>query len=375
MTAAPAGINPQGVLSMRSGGYYSERTYGAKQAIDKMLPIVKEALAPKPGADGVLRVADFGAADGGTSRALWLEAFKALRDAGDRREISITYTDLPSNDYSTLFRTMQGLQGDPALAYQSLLDDVFVHACGTGFHRQLFPAASLDFGFSATSMHYLSEKPGEITTHCHATGAEGAEATAYADQARLDWERILLARAKELKPGARMVCLNFGIDEQGRYLGNTGGPHMFHLFDRFWREMRDEGAIMPEEYVRATFTQYYRTIEEFSAPFREGGVAPSAGLRLIDAFSVLTPCPYRARFINAAGEMSAVDFAKSLVPTLRSWSETVYLTALDARPPLEAQALVDAFYKRYEDHVAQDPTAHAMDYIHIAVVFEKSTNE
>lgn len=372
MTATQTGISTQAVLSMRSGGYYSERTYGAKQAIDKMLPIVTDALQPKPGEAGVLRVADYGAADGGTSREMWLSAFKALRAAGDAREIAITYTDLPSNDFSTLFRTMQGLQGDAALAYQKLLENVFVYGCGTGFHSQLFPAGTLDFGFSATAMHYLSQKPMEISTHVHAVGAKGAEAAAFTEQARADWERILIARAKELKPGGRMVCLNFGIDEDGRYLGNTGGAHMFNLFDRFWGELRDEGKITPAEYQRATFVQYYRTLEEFTAPLKDpSSPVHQAGLRLVEASSTYTRCPYEAKFAESGGAMSNAEFAKSLIPTMRSWSETVFLTALDTRPPEQAQALVDAFYQRYEDHVAAAPAGHAMDYIHIIVVMEK----
>ncbi|MDQ0315597.1 SAM-dependent methyltransferase [Amorphus orientalis] len=373
MTANQTGISTQAVLSMRSGGYYSERTYGAKQAIDKMLPVVQDALTPDPAASGILRVADFGAADGGTSRELWFKAFQALREGGDGREIAITYTDLPSNDFSTLFRTMQGLQGDEALAYQKQLDGVFVYGCGTGFHTQLFPSESLDFGFSATAMHYLSVKPCEISTHVHATGAEGAEADAFAEQARADWERILLARAAELKPGGRMVCLNFGIDEKGRYLGNTGGQHMFNMFDRFWKELRDEGKITPTEYERATFVQYYRTLEEFTAPLKDpSSPVAKAGLRLVDAFSTYTRCPYETRFSESGGSMTNAEFAKSLIPTMRSWSETVFLTALDGRPPAEAQALVDEFYQSYEDHVAVEPAGHAMDYIHIVVVMEKT---
>lgn len=373
MTASQTGISTQAVLSMRGGGYYSERTYGAKQAIDKMLPIIRDALTPQPGATGVVRVADYGAADGGTSREMWFKAFEGLRQAGDTREIAITYTDLPSNDFSTLFRTMQGLQGDAALAYQKVLDDVFVYGCGTGFHTQLFPAGTLDLGFSATAMHYLSQKPCEISTHCHAVGAEGDEAAAFAEQARADWERILLARAAELKSGGRMICLNFGIDEQGRHLGTTGGAHMFNLFDRFWGKLRDEGKISQSEYERATFVQYYRTLEEFTAPFKDPSSPVSkAGLKLVEAFSSYTRCPYEATFAESAGAMSGAEFAKTLIPTMRSWSETVYLTALDQRPRDEAQALVDDFYQRYEDHVAAAPQGHAMDYIHIVVVMEKA---
>ena len=80
------------------------------------------------------------------------------RDAGDERQIEMVYTDLASNDFSTLFRIMQGMQGDATYAYQNHFKNVFVHACGTGFHEQLLTNDSLHLGFSATAMHYVSVK-------------------------------------------------------------------------------------------------------------------------------------------------------------------------------------------------------------------------
>ena len=37
-------LNMQDVLSMRSSGYYSQRTAGAKNAIDSVLPLMKDAV-------------------------------------------------------------------------------------------------------------------------------------------------------------------------------------------------------------------------------------------------------------------------------------------------------------------------------------------
>ena len=41
-------LNMQDVLSMRSSGYYSQRTAGAKNAIDSVLPLMKEAVNNLP---------------------------------------------------------------------------------------------------------------------------------------------------------------------------------------------------------------------------------------------------------------------------------------------------------------------------------------
>ena len=56
-------LNMQDVLSMRSSGYYSQRTAGAKNAIDSVLPLMKEAVNNLPKTE-ILRFADYGAADG-----------------------------------------------------------------------------------------------------------------------------------------------------------------------------------------------------------------------------------------------------------------------------------------------------------------------
>ena len=373
MSGTKTGLNPAAVLAMVGDGYYSQRTAGARNVINIALPMVRAALAATPHTSR-LRLADFGAADGGTSRGMWSSLLTGLREAGDDRQIEVIYTDLASNDFSTLFRMMQGFTGDPAEAYQANLDNVFVHGCGTGFHRQLMANESLNLGFSATAMHYVSSKPCEIEDHVHMVGANETEKDAFMRQAAEDWESILLARAAELIPGGRFICFNFGIDEHGYFLGHTGGVHMFDTFNKHWKALRDHGTITGEEYKRATFSQHYRTMDEFLAPFKDSDSAVSrAGLRVKSSKSMLTPCPYRQAFDDAKGKMSARDYAASLIPTLRSWSETVFTTALDQRTPDEAMAIVDTFYKAYEDEVAADPTGHAMDYVHLVLDIEKAS--
>ncbi len=356
---------------MKGAGYYSQRTVGAKHAIESALPLISDAISHLPKTP-VLRIADYGAADGGTSQHMWATAIKMIRDKGDMRPIEMLYTDLASNDFSTLFRTMQGMQGNHDDAYQAQFDNVFVHGCGTGFHQQLMADASLCLGFSATAMHYVSEKPCQIKNHVHMVGANPDEASAFASQAAKDWQSILMGRAAELVSGGRFICMNFGIDEQGRYLGHTGGVNMFDRFAHHWRTFCTAGEITETEFERATFAQHYRTVGEFTAPFDDPQSAVSkAGLTLRSVETRLTPCPFREAFIHAKGTMSAREFAQTLIPTMRSWSETVFRTALTGRPETEISQIVDKFYQAYEDEVATHPEGHAMDYIHIILEIEK----
>jgi hypothetical protein len=365
-------LNTQAVLSMKGSGYYSARTIGAKHAIETTLPLMLSALDSLPNLP-VLKLADYGAADGGTSQYMWSKLISGIRASGDNRPIEIIYTDLASNDFSTLFRTMQGMQGNSDDAYQILHDNVFVHGCGTGFHQQLMAPDTLSLGFSATAMHYVSEKPCQITDHVHMVGANTKERAEFTRQAARDWERILLGRAAELAKGGRFICMNFGIDEEGRYLGHTGGMNMFDRFSAHWAALRDGGVISSDEFVKATFAQHYRTVEEFTAPFSDPSSSVSkAGLKLLSVNTRLTPCPFRLAYDKSEGKMSSAEFAATLIPTMRSWSETVFRTALEGRAENEIDTIIDQFYGAYEIEVAGNPDGHAMDYIHIILEIEKA---
>jgi SAM-dependent methyltransferase len=360
---------------MKGGGYYSQSTRGAKDVIDNASGMLLDAVValPEPRPGDPVSIADFGAADGGTSKRAIRAVVAAVRNRWPDRQIAVTYTDLASNDWSQLFKSMQGLDGS-ADSYWTEFPEVFVSGVGIGFHHQLLPDSSLDLGFSATAMHYVSERPCDIPDHVHHVGASGPALAAFDAQAAKDWERILLARAAELRPGGRLVVMSFGKDEDGHYLGNTGGVNMFDRFHQHWFAMADEGLITPEEYSAGTFAQVYRTPDAFAAPLTDPSSPVSkAGLRLVSAHTAVVPCPYRAAF-DADPDMDAATFAVSYIPTLRSWSETVFLNALDrGRPERERADLVDRFYRRYQDDVAANPDGHAMDYVHTYLVIEKTT--
>jgi hypothetical protein len=364
-------LNTQNVLAMKGAGYYSRKTAGAKNAIDSIQEILERSVLSIPKRE-MLRFADFGAADGGTSQELWYNLINLLRSRGDNRAIEIIYTDLASNDFSTLFKNMQGMNGKSDLAYQKIFENVFVHGCGTGFHQQLLATDSLSLGFSATAMHYVSEKPCQIKNHVHMVGADISEKQQFSAQAAKDWQAILLSRAKELSSGGRFVCMNFGIDEKGRYLGNTGGHSMFDKFNQHWRMHLDQGIITNEEYINTTFAQHYRTVDEFCAPFNDKmSLVSKAGLKLLSCNTRLTKCPYREAYEKNIRTMSKKDFADSFIPTTRSWSETVFRTALSKRDENESNEIINSFYENYRSEVERDPNGHSMDYIHIIMEMEK----
>jgi hypothetical protein len=276
-------------------------------------------------------LSDMGTADAGTSLSMIECSIEAVKARVPEAPVSIVYSDQPRNDFNALIANVYGL--GPFDTYLDKHSNVFPLVSGTTFYKQIVPAASLDIGFSATAMHWMSSKVCNITNHVQAIGAEGEELEAFRAQAHRDWRQILLHRATELKPGGKLILINFGRDEQGRYLGNTGGVNMFDTFNQIWLD----------------FLQ--------------------AGLRLEHIDTRIVKCPFAEAFEQHG---DAARFAEEYIPTIRSWNESTYFNALSGQRPLERRRqIVEDYYDSYRDLVRDNPEGHGMDYVHAYMVISK----
>jgi hypothetical protein len=359
-----------GFMAMKGAGYYSKATTGARHVINEGTPLILAAVDRMKLKDGTMpfRSADIGCADGGTSVDMWARVLGHVRTQAPSRPIEMFYCDLPRNDFSQVFRIIHG-QTD-VQSYYGQIPEVYPFASGTSFHQAIFPRESLNLAFSATASHYISKVPCNISDHVHMVGASGAERAAYDEIGRIEWDRLLHLRARELVKGGRLCYFNFGIDERGRYLGHTGGVSMFDTFDRLWRGLAEDRTITEAEYAATNFPQVYRTADEFTAPLKDtSSQAYRAGLRLEHVESRHLVCPYVKAF---AEHRDAARFAREYIPTLRSWSEPTFASGLSAdRPAEERTRILDEFFGRYERLVAAAPEGHGMDYIHIHLVCVK----
>ena len=360
-----------GFMSMKGDGYYSKATAGAKDVIDNATPLVMDAINSMNLSeyDGPFRATDMGCADGGTSVELWRSLFSHLRESYPDLPIEIIYADLPRNDFSQIFRMIHGQT--EIKSYYNDIDNLYVYASGTSFHQAILPPDTLNLGFSATASHYISANPCHITNHVHMVGAIGEERTAFEEQGAKDWETMLLCRTKELKPGGRLALFNFGIDEENRYLGHTGGISMFDTFNEIFSELARDAVITDFEYIATNFPQCYRTAAQFTAPLNDHkNPVFKAGLRLEHIESRVVRCPFERDFTENHKDPEL--FAREYIPTLRSWSEATFLGGLSKDRSIDAKMkIMDTFYGRYHDRVASSPVGHAMDYVHIYLICSK----
>lgn len=359
-----------GFMAMKGAGYYSKATTGARDVINEATPLILSAVDRMNLKDdaSAFRAADIGCADGGTSVGMWTRVLGHVRTIVPNRAIEMFYCDLPRNDFSQVFRMIHG-QTD-IQSYYGQIPEVYPFASGTSFHQAILPPGSLNLAFSATASHYISKVPCNISDHVHMVGASGEERRAYEETGRVEWERLLALRARELVKGGRLCYLNFGIDVRGRYLGHTGGVSMFDTFNRLWRGLADDGVITHAEYAATNFPQVYRTSAQFTEPLRDtSSPVYRAGLRLEHVEERHLVCPYAKAF---AEHGDAARFAREYIPTLRSWSEPTFASGLSPnRPPEERARILDEYFGRYERLVAADPQGHGMDYVHIHLICVK----
>jgi hypothetical protein len=355
-------------VAMRGGGYYSAATKGARDVIENATPLVLEMIGRLPDHDisTAFTMTDMSCADGGTCLDLVRQVIATVRERWPRRPICIIYTDQPRNDYNSLFQMVHSLT--PLRSYLDEFDDVYVVASATSFYRQIIPSGTLDLGFSATAMHWLSRKPCDLRDHVHALCAMGPEQAVFAEQAQRDWETILLHRARELKPGGRLVLVNFCKDEAGQYASRV---NMFDIVNELWRRFAREGVIRGDEYVRMTLPQYYRTTEEFTRPLTDpASPVYRAGLRIERCETRTVPCPFAVAFREHG---DAARHAREYTPALRSWTESTFVAALSPeRPSQERQAIIERYYDDYEAVVREHAAEYRGDYVQAYMTIVKT---
>ena len=246
------------VIAMTKG--YSEQTAGAKLCIDLASDWAGECIADLKIEDNLFLM-DYGAADGGTASEFWGKIIKDIQERKTTSQISLIGNDLYSNDNQALINNLS--------LHSSGQESVSTLMCAGSFYDQLVPNGFIDFGFSATAMHWLNKKVETLDDHTHVLASDNKRARKdFLEQALFDWNQILEMRSRELKVGGKLLTVNLSRDYEDRYLGNNGGKtvNVHDQIHSIWKELRDENLITEIEYRNGTIQNFYKSPEEFTSP-------------------------------------------------------------------------------------------------------------
>lgn len=192
-------------------------------------------------------------------------------------EFSAAFSDLPSNDFNTLFQLLPPMAANYGGSMEECLAandhrSYFASGVPGSFYRRLFPSKSVHVFHSAFSLHWLSQVPesvldkrstaynkGRVFIH----GASDCTANAYKKQFQTDLAWFLRSRSQEMKRGGSMflVCLgrtSMDPTDQGG-AGVLFGTH----FQDAWDDLVQEGLISGEKRDSFNIPVYAPSLQDF----------------------------------------------------------------------------------------------------------------
>jgi hypothetical protein len=330
---------------MEGKGFYNRHSRPQRGAVAFGLPLLEHAIGavPLPGPGEVLQVADYGVAGGKNS----MEPMRTIIGGTRRRSsedlaISVFHTDLPTNDFDTLFTLLASPD-----SYLQGTSNAFAYAGGQSFYERIFPDSYIHLGWNAIAIHWLSRVPATIPGHIWSNRAVGTVKEAFARQSEGDWRAFLDHRSHELRPGGRLVVLGGASDDEG----GSGAEGLMDMANAALQEMVDGGTLRSSEYERMAIPTYNRTLKEFQAPFSAGSA--DSTLELESSNEVVLPDPFWPEY-EQSGDTHA--FAADYEEFFRAAYGPSLFGELDtARAPQERQQIADAFYDSLRKKVAADP--------------------
>src|SRR6185437_8017168 len=204
--------NAGGLGPMEGQGAYNRHVQRPNAAGALAIPLLEQAARAieAPPADRPFVIADYGSSQGRNSLRPLRAAISAVRErVGLERPICVVHTDLPDNDFGSLF---QVLRTDPD-SYLHGQPNVYYNAIGRSFYESVLPPKEVSLGWSSYAACWLSRVPTYIPGHFHDLRATGSAREAFDAQAGTDWETFLALRSRELRPTGRLVVVLPAVDE------------------------------------------------------------------------------------------------------------------------------------------------------------------
>ncbi|WP_345414671.1 hypothetical protein [Actinomycetospora chlora] len=296
--------------AMEGGGRYNEHASAQAASATYALDLLRAAASSAPiGPAGTVTVADYGASEGRNSLAPMTAAVTAIRETrGADQPVWVIHTDLPDNDFASLFRVVAD---DPGTYRRP---GVHTAAVGRSFYEQLLPDASVGLGWSSIAVHWLSAVPGPLDGFWF-TSASPDQDDVWARAGAADWRAFLAARAAEMQPGARLVVVVGAAHGDGRER-RSGAERAMDEVARGLDALVERGVVTAAERAAMVIPAWYRTAAEWQAPFTEGCGLALEELRFVDLGDPLWQQSGPDAYPAAVGAALRVSFGPSLLQDL-----------------------------------------------------------
>ncbi|KAI4379097.1 hypothetical protein MLD38_005435 [Melastoma candidum] len=260
-------------------------------ALNDVKGMIEEAVLNKLDVDAIIgdsdtiRIADLGCAVGPNTFSSMQSIMELIEKKLDSQahEFLVFFNDLPTSDFNTLYRFMPSERR------------YFVAGIPGSFHGRLFPESSIHFFHCATSLHWLSQAPEELSDESsrenwnkgkiHYTSAPRMVVEAYAAQFARDMTKFLEARAKEIVVGGLMVIIMAGIPD-GMSHDQLPAGVMYDLISSILLDMTNEGMVTETQVDSFNLPIYAASPKEIE------GLVHSNGCFTIETLELTNPAAW-----------------------------------------------------------------------------------
>jgi len=302
---------------MEGNGAYNKHALSQAASASIAIPHLKRAvekMALEPSEDPII-IADYGSSQGKNSLLPMGCAIRNLRPRiGANRPICVFHVDQPTNDFNSLFEI---LTSDPG-RYGLNQANVFPCAVGRSFYEQVLPSQSVHLGWSSSVAMWLSRVPSLIPGHFWSVRSTGTARAAFETQAAEDWESFLSLRAREMRPGARLVVV---LPTPPDDLESSGIAGLMDSANAVLEDMVAEGAITAGERAAMVLGAHPRKKCELLAPFAKDGYFQRLAVENYDELGL--PDAAWTEYLNAGDKevlasKRARSFRSTFMPSLDS---------------------------------------------------------
>jgi SAM dependent carboxyl methyltransferase len=321
---------------MDAAGFYNRHSAQQEEAATAGVAMLQRAAQAVDIARSGPVVADFGCSQGRNSMHPLSVAIDALQvRLTTATPIVVVHTDLPDNDFSTLFDTV----ANDADSYRR--PGVFTFAAGQSFYDQLLPDATLALGWSATAAVWLRATPCELPDHLFSFAESGARREQWKEAAASGWQTFLRHRSCELHAGGQLVV--------SLPVAGPGYLDWMHVVEAGARDACDRGILSSAEYASMVLPTYLSEPDDLC-----DAVEHLDGL-VLDEFEIgVAPDPAYSSF---RGHHDPARFASEAVDLFRAWAGPSLVGCLDPERDAAARdAAADALFACIRDALAATPT-------------------
>lgn len=353
---------------MKGKGFYNKHSAPQYASIAHVLPWLQGAAGDLPQTDShiPLRFADFGCSEGANSIKVMACLQQAIRQ-NHANPIQTIHSDLPSNDYTSL---LHAIAERTQLPYSD--SSVFGSIVGGSMFSQLLPPRSTHLATSFNAVGFFSKRPLERLPDYSLPngpdpdvkrGSVSAEDHAICEQqAKLDLENFLKARAQELAPGGKLLLQSFG-----RSATVAVSKGVFKAFNGALMDHVDSGELPRDIYERYYHPVYLRNIEQLTAP-----VQPETGplaylFKLEKSECYEAPAPFVEQFKQ---DQNAAVYAHQMTRFFRAFTEATLRAALMETG--RASQLIESIYTRAENLIKQAPKDYQFHNISVAMLLTRT---